>query len=252
MNLAVNSRDAMPDGGKLTLETANVVLDEEYASKHVDAVAGTHVMLAVTDTGSGMDEATKLRVFEPFFTTKGPGKGTGLGLATVYGIVRQSGGTIWVYSELGRGTTIKIYLPLINAEAESINRQKIESVQGNGELILVVEDESGLRKLFAQMIEKLGYRVFAAGNGGEALIAVEEEKLRPDLLITDVVMPGIGGKVLAERLTRINQNLRVLYISGYTANAIVHHGVLDANLAFLQKPFNKNELAAKIREVLGK
>ena len=250
MNLAVNARDAMPQGGRLTLETAGVVLDEEYVRHHVGAAAGPHVMLAVADTGCGMDAATQRRLFEPFFTTKGAGKGTGLGLATVYGIVKQSGGNIWVYSEPGVGTTFKIYLPRVEAEPTPRPARETEVVPGEGQRVLMVEDDPALRELFAQMIETLGYRVTVAANGGEALLAVEEQGLRPHLLITDVVMPGMGGRVLAERLGRIQPGLKVLYTSGYTDDAIVHHGVLDPRTPFLQKPFTMADLAAKIRAVL--
>jgi signal transduction histidine kinase/GAF domain-containing protein/ActR/RegA family two-component response regulator len=251
MNLAVNARDAMPQGGRLAIETANVELDEAYARRHLGASAGPHVMLAITDTGSGMDEKTKRKLFEPFFTTKGQGKGTGLGLATVYGIVKQSGGNIWVYSEPGKGSTFKIYLPRVEAEPEQLVRQEAETARGQGELVMVVEDEPSLRSLFAQMIKSLGYRVNVAANGGEALTAVEKEGLRPDLLITDVVMPGMSGRELAEYLDRIQPGLKVLYTSGYTDNAIVHHGVLDSQTPFLQKPFSTADLAAKIRELLN-
>lgn len=250
MNLAVNARDAMPQGGKLTIETANVDLDEDYAGRHASVTAGPHVMLAITDTGCGMDERTKSRLFEPFFTTKAKGRGTGLGLATVYGIVKQSGGNIWVYSEPGQGTTFKIYLPRVDEEPAAGDAREAGTACGRGELILVVEDEPVLRDLFARMIGGLGYRVVTAANGGEALMAVEEEGLRPDLLITDVVMPGMSGKVLAGRLAKTQPGLRVLYTSGYTDNAIVHHGVLDPGTPFIQKPFSVGDLAAKIGAML--
>jgi PAS domain S-box-containing protein len=250
MNLAANARDAMPRGGKLTIETANVDLDEDCVRNHVGATAGPHVMLAITDNGCGMDGKTKSRLFEPFFTTKEKGKGTGLGLATVYGIVKQSGGSIWVYSEPGKGTTFKIYLPRVEAEPVPRVSREVQAARGAGELVLVVEDEPVLRELLARMIAGLGYRVKAAANGGEALIAVEEEGLRPDILITDVVMPGMGGPVLAERLGRAQPGLKVLYTSGYTDSGIVHHGVLDPETPFLQKPFSIGDLAAKIRELL--
>ncbi|MEW6363265.1 MAG: ATP-binding protein [Acidobacteriota bacterium] len=251
MNLAVNARDAMPQGGTLTIETANVMLDEEYARNHVDATAGPHVMLAISDTGCGMDERTKSRLFEPFFTTKGHGEGTGLGLATVYGIVKQSEGNIWVYSELGKGTVFKVYLPRVDAELTQGVMLETRAPRGEGELVLVVEDEPVLRSLFERMIANLGYRVRAAANGGEALIAVEEEGLRPDLLVTDLVMPGMDGRVLAERLVRRHRNLKVLYTSGYVGDAILRHGQLDPQVPFLQKPFSRVELAIKIREALS-
>jgi PAS domain S-box-containing protein len=251
MNLAVNARDAMPQGGRLSIETANVELDEVHARNHLDATPGRHVMLAIADTGCGMDEKTRSRLFEPFFTTKGIGRGTGLGLATVYGIVKQSGGNIWVYTEPGKGTTFKVYFPCVDAQPTPRVATEATVANGNGELLLVVEDEAALRTLFARMIRELGYRVRVAANGGEALLAVEEEGLKPDLLITDVVMPGMSGRVLAERLQRILPGLPVLYASGYTDNAIVHHGVLDPGTPFLQKPFGIGALGAKIRQLLA-
>ena len=250
MNLAVNTRDAMPEGGRLTIETANVELDEAYARSHLGASSGPHVMLAITDTGFGMDEKTQSRLFEPFFTTKEQGKGTGLGLATVYGIVKQSGGNIWVYSEPGKGTTFKIYLPRVEAEPEDPAKQAAKTARGRGELVMVVEDEPSLRTLFARMIKSLGYRVIVAANGSEALAVVEKEGLMPDLLITDVVMPGMSGRELAEHLNRRQPGLKVLFTSGYTDNAIVHHGVLDSQTPFLQKPFSTGDLAARISELL--
>jgi two-component system cell cycle sensor histidine kinase/response regulator CckA len=207
-------------------------------------------MLAITDTGFGMDEKTQSRLFEPFFTTKEQGKGTGLGLATVYGIVKQSGGNIWVYSEPGKGTTFKIYLPRVEAEPEDPAKQAAKTARGRGELVMVVEDEPSLRTLFARMIKSLGYRVIVAANGSEALAVVEKEGLMPDLLITDVVMPGMSGRELAEHLNRRQPGLKVLFTSGYTDNAIVHHGVLDSQTPFLQKPFSTGDLAARISELL--
>jgi len=250
-NLAVNAREAMPHGGKLVIETANVDLDAEYARSHVSVVPGRYVMLAVSDTGEGMDEATQSRVFEPFFTTKVRGHGAGLGLATVYGIVKQSGGNIWVYSEPGKGTSFKIYLPRVEAEPTPPARREPVPACGGGEQVLVVEDELTIRELLQRMLAGLGYRVRAAANGGEALIALEEEGLKPDLLITDVVMPGMSGTALAERLRRVQPGLRVLYMSGYTDDAIVHHGALDSGTPFLQKPFSTSDLAAKVHELLG-
>jgi len=250
MNLAVNARDAMPNGGKLTIETANVDLDNEYVSKHLGTISGPHVLLAINDTGVGMDEKTKKRMFEPFYTTKAQGKGTGLGLATVYGIIKQSGGNIWVYSELGKGTSFKIYLPRIEADLTPTARRETRLAYGNGELVLLVEDDQFLRELFARMFEDLGYRVDTAANGDEALTLVKAGGLRPALLFTDVVLPGMSGKVLAERLGQLLPELKVLYTSGYTDNAIVHHGVLDPEISFLQKPFNIVQLATMVREVL--
>ncbi len=252
MNLALNARDAMPAGGKLTVETCNVELDAEYAARHVAVTPGSHVMIAVTDNGCGMDEETKKKIFDPFFTTKEPGKGTGLGLSTVYGIVKQSGGNIWVYSEPGRGTTFKIYLPRTEAEAVAKD-QRVEAAQalGAGEHVLAVEDDPILRELMARMLKRLGYRATLAANGSEALLLVEEKKLRPDLILTDVVMPGMSGKELAERLHQTLPDTKVLYMSGYTDNAIVHHGVLDPGTPFLQKPFRIGDLGSMIESLLS-
>ncbi len=251
MNLAVNARDAMPYGGKLIIETANVALDESYAQNHAGTVPGDYVMLAATDTGRGMDRETLSRIFEPFFTTKGK-KGTGLGLATVYGIVKQSGGNIFVYSEPEKGTTFKIYIPatLAKAQLEEKQTEKDAGHKGGREHILIVEDELALRGLFEAMLTELGYRVTVAANGGEALLLVEEKGLKPDLVITDVIMPIMSGAVLVERLRRNQPDIKVLFMSGYTDNAIVHHGVLDAGTPFIQKPFNVKDLAAKIERLL--
>jgi signal transduction histidine kinase len=251
MNLAVNARDAMPRGGKLTIETANVELDEHYAQDRAGVVPGKFVQLSVTDTGCGMDAATRKRLFEPFFTTKDKGRGTGLGLSTVYGIIKQSGGNIWVYSEPGQGTTFKIYLPrTTDAQTAKEATQTDGSIKGRAEKILVVEDEPALRKLCAAILRHANYEVTAAANGGEALLLVEEGELRPDLVITDVVMPGMSGKVLVDRLKKVLPGLKVLYMSGYTDNAIVHHGVLDSGTPFIQKPFGRGDLERKIRALL--
>ncbi len=250
MNLAVNARDAMPQGGRLTIETANVVLDENYAREHVDAAAGPHVMLAISDNGCGMDEQTKRRLFEPFFTTKSVGKGTGLGLATVYGIVKQSGGNIWVYSEPGEGTTFKIFLPRVEAAPAQPAEHGTMAARGKGELILVVEDEAALRDIFTRMIENLGYRVKVAANGVEAITMIEQEGLRPDLLITDVVMPKMGGRELVERLSRIQPGLKALYTSGHASSSFIDHTGLDPGVPFLQKPFSSDELAEKIQGLI--
>ena len=251
MNLAINARDAMPQGGKLTVETKNVHLDEDYAKNHVAVTPGPYVMLAVSDTGAGMSEQTQKQIFEPFFTTKEAGKGTGLGLSTVYGIVKQSGGSIWVYSEVGRGTTFKIYLPRVDEGAEEYKRGAgtEETLQG-AETILLAEDEEMVRKLARQVLEMYGYRVLEAANGGAALLICERHNEPIHLLITDVIMPEMSGRELADRLAQLRPAMKVLYMSGYTDDAIVHQGVLDEEANFIQKPFPTDALARKVREVL--
>ena len=250
LNLAVNSRDAMPQGGMLTIETANVDLDADYASDHVSVRPGRYVMLAVADTGTGMDAATRAHVFDPFFTTKPKGKGTGLGLAMVYGIVKQSGGAIWLYSEPGRGATFKIYLPRADEPTAPHEPLKAPTSVTGTETILSVEDEEPVRTITRKMLEKRGYRVFSAATGQEALRIVEEHPGSISLLITDVIMPAMSGRVLAEQLQQIQPELQVLYVSGYTDEAIMQHGVLAEGVNFLQKPFTGEALARKVRQVL--
>lgn len=251
MNLALNARDAMPNGGKLTLETANVTLDEAYAQRHRPTEPGRYVMLAVTDTGHGMSEETQARIFEPFYTTKEVGKGTGLGLSMVYGIIKQSGGNIWVYSEPDRGTSFKIYLPRVDQPVELTGAEtRSKAVQRGTETILLVEDDPQLRQLSSSVLAHCGYKVLAAAGPEEGLAICKENHRDIRLLVTDVVMPHMNGRQLAERIAQISPSVKVLYISGYTSNAIVHYGVLDPGLWFLPKPFTLSALIAKVREVL--
>jgi two-component system cell cycle sensor histidine kinase/response regulator CckA len=252
MNLVVNARDAMPEGGKLTIETSNVDIDEGYAAAHVAVKPGSYVQLAVSDTGCGMDEQTRARIFDPFFTTKAKDKGTGLGLSTVYGIVKQSGGNIWVYSELGQGTTFKVYLPREHSvtTATAIKPSTVPERVTGTETILVVEDEEALRKIALRTLGSAGYTVLTAGNGEEALLTSAKHVGDIHLLVTDVVLPRMGGRVLAQELSKKRPTVKVLYMSGYTDDAIVHHGVLDAGTPFLAKPFTAADLARKVREVL--
>jgi PAS domain S-box-containing protein len=255
MNLAVNARDAMPSGGKLTIETSNVTLDEAYARFHAPLPPGDYVMVAISDTGNGMDNETQSHIFEPFFTTKGT-KGTGLGLSTVYGIVKQSGGYIWVHSEVSRGTTFKIYLPRVASTGEAATQVAVpvdyRKVEPGRETILLVEDEPNLRYLARQYLEKQGYRVIEAADGAVAVqIAVAHEGVI-HLLLTDVIMPGMNGRELAQRISEIRPNVKILYMSGYTENVIGQNGTLDAGVRLLQKPFNLRDLKSVVREVLDK
>jgi len=251
MNLVVNARDAMPKGGKLTIETANVNLDEAYARSHVGMAPGPQVMLAVSDTGTGMDAETLAHMFEPFFTTKEKGKGTGLGLATVYGIVKQSSGYIMVSSEPGRGSAFKVYLPRVDEPAPKAGPPKEPTKLAKGsETVLVVEDEDSLRSLVCETLKSKGYKVLEGREPVEALKIVEQYAQPIHLLLTDVVMPRMSGKELATRLTTVRPKMKVLYMSGYTDDAIVHHGILEAGTFFLQKPFMPSTLLRKVREVL--
>ena len=253
MNLVVNARDAMPGGGKLTIETAHVELDEEYAGSHVAVRPGSYVMLSVSDTGVGMSPEVKDRVFEPFFTTKERGKGTGLGLSTVYGIVKQSGGNVWVYSELGKGTTVKIYLPRVDEplSEESLKTSNEESPRGM-ETVLLVEDDEEVRRLAARILERQGYRLLVASHGEEALSVCRDYMGPIHLVLTDVVMPKMSGREVAKRIEQDHPETKVLYMSGYTDNAITQHGVLNEGMNYIQKPFAVDALSRKVREVLDR
>ena len=252
INLVVNAADAMPRGGKLTVETSNVHLDEHYRRRHLPVTPGDHVMLAVSDTGVGMDDVTSRRVFEPFFTTKELGKGTGLGLATVYGIVKQSGGDIWVYSEPGHGSAFKIYLPAVTAQLSSTVKTTTapETALRGSETILLVEDDEAVRRLARLILERAGYRIVEAKNPRDAVLAADQFGERIDLLLSDLIMPESEGPPLLDRLVPARPDLRVLYISGYADEAVVRHGVIVEGTPFLQKPFTPLALCGKVREVL--
>jgi signal transduction histidine kinase len=250
VNLAVNARDAMPEGGRLTIETVNAELDDAYVGEHVPVQPGPYVMLAISDTGTGMSAEVLAHVFEPFFTTKEPGKGTGLGLATVYGIVKQTGGYVWCYSEPGQGTTFKTYLPRVEAPVDRLApRNAVRATRGS-ETVLVVEDETALRTLVRRVLEKHGYKVLEAPTAVAASDLARDHAGPIHLLLTDVVLPGLGGRPLAAELLVLRTELRVLFMSGYTEDAIAHRGMITANTAFLPKPFTADGLVLKVREVL--
>lgn len=251
MNLAVNARDAMPQGGKLMIETANVVLDQNYTRQHMSVQPGRYVMLAVTDAGCGMDSQTQARIFEPFFTTKEPGKGTGLGLFTVYGIVKQSGGNVWVYSEAGRGSTFKIYLPHVDDAADELSaiQESDREVKGS-ETILLVEDEETVRELSQEILQEEGYQVLVASNGKEAIQLCQDYNGSIDLVVTDVVMPKMSGPELVRQLSSLRPAAKTLFLSGYTNASITHNEVLSPEVEFLQKPFSAEAFARKVRQIL--
>jgi two-component system cell cycle sensor histidine kinase/response regulator CckA len=250
MNLSVNARDAMPQGGRLTIETADVELDAAYGDRHHGVAPGRYVMLAVSDTGCGMSADVQQRIFEPFFTTKEKGKGTGLGLSTVFGIVQQSGGSIWVYSEVANGTVFKVYFPRVDATPDAALPAFAPKTARGSETILLVEDDDRVRAVALEILRKQGYRVIEARNAGEALLSCERHAEEIHILLTDVVMPQMSGPELAKRVTSGHPNIKILCMSGYTDDAVVRHGALEAGIAFLQKPFTPKSLAEKVRAVL--
>jgi two-component system, cell cycle sensor histidine kinase and response regulator CckA len=253
VNLALNARDAMPGGGRLVIETSNVQIDDTYVKTHMGVTPGDFVMVAVSDTGEGMDSVTRLSIFEPFFTTKKRGKGTGLGLATVYGTVKQCGGDIWVYSEPGQGTTFKLYFPRVTESPLNVVARGSEPAKiHGGETLLLVEDEAQVRDLTARMLKTLGYKVLTAGSGDEAIRVAAAHAGKIALLISDVVMPSMSGKQVADAMAGLRPGIKVLYLSGYTEHTVVHHGVLDSTVDFLAKPFTREALSQKVHEILAR
>jgi len=251
VNLVINARDAMPGGGRLTIETGNVELDDAYARTHPPTAPGCYVMLAVSDSGIGMTGEVKDRIFEPFFTTKELGKGTGLGLATVYGIIKQSGGYIWVYTEVGRGTTFKIYLPMVSGIAEEFDLKPMDEVDLSGtETVLVVEDEDSVRRLTSLILRMYGYKVIEAHDGMDGLTIASDLDKPVDIVVTDIVMPRMSGVEMVQELYKRWGAFKLLYISGYTANAIMHDGAIDPGTPYLQKPFRVIDFARKVRDLL--
>ncbi|MFQ6046548.1 MAG: ATP-binding protein, partial [Gemmatimonadales bacterium] len=250
MNLVVNARDAMPRGGKLLIETTNVVLDEEYARLHLDVAPGEYVMLSVSDSGTGMTEEVKARIFEPFFTTKEEGRGSGLGLATCYGIVREFGGHIAAYSEIGVGTTMKVYLPRVAHDRPAKGSATQRSLSWGDETILLVEDDESVRRVTARVLRRQGYTVMEAGDAEEAMALLESHASRVDLLLTDVVLPGASGRAVAEMADVVSPGIKILFASGYTEDAILRHRLRDEGVNLLQKPFTIESLSEKVRKVL--
>jgi two-component system, cell cycle sensor histidine kinase and response regulator CckA len=250
MNLVVNARDAMPKGGKLTIETANVILDETYASDHENVSPGPHVMLAVVDTGHGMDRATQARIFEPFFTTKEVGRGTGLGLSTVFGVVRQSGGHVYVYSEPGKGAAFKVYFPRVTGSEPVLQAHRAVAPRSSSETVLVLEDEEQVRRVVVAMLQRGGYRVIEATRAAEALEIASDPTLTIDLLLTDIVMPGMSGPEVVQLMREVRPSLKAICMSGYTDETVVRHGILESGIAFLQKPITPDSLRHKVRSVL--
>jgi CheY-like chemotaxis protein/anti-sigma regulatory factor (Ser/Thr protein kinase) len=255
VNLAINARDAMPNGGKVTIETTNVYADEDYCRVNPELSPGQYVLICVSDNGSGMPPDVLSRAFEPFFTTKELGQGTGLGLSQVYGFVKQSGGHVKIYSEVGQGTTVNIYFPRYTPRAEDDEKEQEEQERpghGEDEVILIVEDDDDLRAYLAEALRGLGYHVVTARHAQAALPVLQQNSIRIDLLLTDVVMPGANGRELGRRAQELRPNLRVLYMSGYSRNAVVNHGRLDQGVELLQKPITQTHLATRVRDLLDK